>query len=627
MSLRRKLTLFFVAAVLLPVTLLAILLIKVSGESSAKEADARLAASLQTANAIYGQAMRVAPGEAERISREAAPALRNGNQDRLVTIAQQEMRSPVVAQVTIRDADGGILAQAGPSNSLAASTNQVRGGGEVIGEVRVTVLVTERFLHRVGNLTSREAALIDQEAVLSSTIPLERAQIPEQTEEPFDLEIPSGTVRAASVPLESSAGAQLVLVAPSRSNLIGSIPALTAVLVVFLIAALLLIVLLLRNLRNRIAEMLSAARRIGSGDFSEPIPVEGSDEMAGLAREINRMSEQLNSQMGELQHQRQQLDESVRRLGEAFASGLDRVALLEIAIETVVAACNADCGRVVLLERDRGSRVLTTERKPAHLVSVLERAGDAALERAAPASINSANHHAIAQAMIDGGDPDQVLCTMAVARSGPAFTEAEAQVLSYLIRQTRISIENAELHEVVARQAVTDDLTGISNHRHFSDWIEREAARLQRYEGELSLVLLDIDNFKAVNDTHGHLQGDRVLVAVADVLRSESREIDEVARFGGEEFVLALPGTPREGAMEVAERLRKRIDEIAVPAESEGVTIGVTVSLGVATGPADGSAGRDLIAAADRALYEAKRLGKNRVEATPGGDRRDAQGN
>lgn len=628
MSLRRKLTLFFVAAVAIPVTLLAVLLIRESGQSSQKQADARLTASLETATAVYEQALRVAPGESQRIAQEVQPAISRDDRQRLDQIAKREMLSPVIARVTIRGADGSLLAAAGPANSLAGSTSQVNAGGQQIGSVRVTILNADRFLHRVGTLTSREAALVDNNSVVSSTIPLERDQVPANSTEPFDINTSHGTLRAGAIPLGGSApGSQLVLVAPSQSGIFGSVPAVTAALVAFLIVALALIVLLLRTLRRRIAAMLAAARRIGSGDFSQQIPVEGSDEMAGLAQEINRMSEQISSQLEELQRQRRQLDESVRRLGEAFGAGLDRQALLEIAIETVVAACNADCGRVTFRESGGTERVLSTGESFHHLDSVLDRAVEAAAGRSTPTIIDSANHHALGQAMTDGEGAETVLCTMAVARSGPPFSVAEVQALGYLIAQTKISIENAELHELVAQQAVTDDLTGISNHRHFSEWIEREASRLERFEGPLSLLLLDIDNFKSVNDTYGHLQGDRVLVEVANVLRDESRGIDEAARFGGEEFVLALPGTPREGAIEVAERLRRKVAGIEVDGESNGDKITVTVSLGVATAPTDGSAGRDLIAAADRALYEAKRRGKNRVETPPNGSDPDSQGN
>ena len=133
-------------------------------------------------------------------------------------------------------------------------------------------------------------------------------------------------------------------------------------------------------------------------------------------------------------------------------------------------------------------------------------------------------------------------------------------MLRYLIGQASISVENIGLHERVAEQAVTDALTGLPNNRRFHELIERETQRLGRFGGELSLILLDIDDFKRVNDTFGHLQGDEVLRALGAFLQLESRGVDEPARYGGEEFVLALPETPKGGAVEVAERIRERIE-------------------------------------------------------------------
>ncbi len=625
MSLRRKLMLFFIAAVAIPVTLLAVLVVWVSGESSSKQADAQLEASLETATSVYRQAFRSAPEAARRTAAIAAPAVGRGDRAALRELVDREVADPAIAAVTIRDDGGRVLASSGPADALAAGAAPVRGENGVIGRAQVAVLSPQSYLRRVEALTAGDAALVDSDTVIGAETPVDRGQIPDGGTGPFDLETAGDAARAAAAPLPGVRATRVILIATTGSEPLGSIPLMSAVLLLFLLVALLLLFLLLRGLRRRLAEMLAAARRIGSGDYSRQIPLEGSDEMTDLAREINRMSTQISSQVEELGRQRRRLGESVRRLGDAFASGLDREALLGIAIETVTEACNADCGRVVMPEG--GSALSLTTADPGHLASVLDSVVEAAPGSVRPVVVDSANYHAMAQAMTDGDDHGATLCTLAVARTGPAFSAAEEQALTYLIGQTRTSIENIELHEVVARQAVTDDLTGISNHRHFIEWIERETARMDRFDGQLSLVMLDIDDFKSVNDGRGHLQGDLVLVAVAKALLEESREIDEVARFGGEEFVIGLPATPREGALELAERLRLRIEAMEIEAEDGGGPITVTASFGVASAPADGGAERQLIAAADRALYEAKRSGKNRVAAAPAGGAASAQGN
>jgi diguanylate cyclase (GGDEF)-like protein len=146
-----------------------------------------------------------------------------------------------------------------------------------------------------------------------------------------------------------------------------------------------------------------------------------------------------------------------------------------------------------------------------------------------------------------------------------------------------------------------------------------EVERARRYGHELGLIMLDIDNFKQVNDTYGHLQGDLVLREVARVLRQTSREIDEPARYGGEEMAVALPQTDLEGAYQFAERVRRRIEELALPQPGGGV-LRVTASFGAASLAAIRGGDKDtLVAAADAALYEAKRAGKNRTERAPDG--------
>jgi diguanylate cyclase (GGDEF)-like protein len=145
----------------------------------------------------------------------------------------------------------------------------------------------------------------------------------------------------------------------------------------------------------------------------------------------------------------------------------------------------------------------------------------------------------------------------------------------------------------------------------------------------MGLIMLDIDNFKSVNDTYGHLQGDMVLREVARVLRQSSREIDEPARYGGEEMAVALPQTDLEGAYQFAERVRRRIEALDLPVPSGDGHLKVTASFGVASLGTVGDMDKDaLVAAADAALYEAKRAGKNRTvrASAPPRRRRDVHG-
>jgi diguanylate cyclase (GGDEF)-like protein len=180
------------------------------------------------------------------------------------------------------------------------------------------------------------------------------------------------------------------------------------------------------------------------------------------------------------------------------------------------------------------------------------------------------------------------------------------------------------LHERTAEAAATDELTGLSNHRRFQQLIAKEIERSRRFNRPMSLALVDLDDFKRVNDTHGHLAGDEVLRAVADVLTRESRAVDEPARYGGEEFAIVLPETEVGGAQEVAERIRERLEHtsIALPGHDGEVTM--KASIGVAGTPDSTLDAKSLIESADTALYRAKREGKNRVvraERSEGGDR------
>jgi diguanylate cyclase (GGDEF)-like protein len=172
-------------------------------------------------------------------------------------------------------------------------------------------------------------------------------------------------------------------------------------------------------------------------------------------------------------------------------------------------------------------------------------------------------------------------------------------------------------HERAEEEAINDELTGLSNHRRFRQILAKEVERAKRFDRPLSVVMLDLDDFKAINDNHGHLMGDRVLREVGRILKLESREVDEPARYGGEEFAIALPETRIDGAMEVGERIRRRLDSIRIPLDGSG-EITIRASVGVAGSPEQAPDTKTLIKAADQALYRAKQQGKNRTARAAG---------
>lgn len=172
------------------------------------------------------------------------------------------------------------------------------------------------------------------------------------------------------------------------------------------------------------------------------------------------------------------------------------------------------------------------------------------------------------------------------------------------------------LHQRVAEQAVTDPLTGLWNRRYMAQTLDREVSRAIRFDHSISLIILDVDDFKEINDRQGHMQGDIVLEKVSDVVREATRSIDVAARYGGDELALILVETGREGAILLAERLGEQMRDTEVPLR-DGGSMAVTISVGVATIPDSAEDLASLVDAADRALLRAKREGKNQIGAAP----------
>lgn len=291
------------------------------------------------------------------------------------------------------------------------------------------------------------------------------------------------------------------------------------------------------------------------------------------------MADQLRTRLMELELQRTRLRDSLTRTGDLLTATHDVDQLLSVIASAAVEAADAE-GALLLSEQGTVIEVGTL--------------ADDANRFELPIATGESRFGILILHAAEIGE-DDLIATRA------------------LVAQAAVALENARLHKVVELKAISDGLTGLANRRHCEERLADEIARSQRYETPLALILCDIDEFKAANDTHGHAFGDLVLQQFAAVLDETLRDIDVSGRWGGEEFLIVLPETTLEGAIEAAERIRTAFAALEFTGTAGEVRM--TASFGVAHF-VSGSEAHELVSAADQALYEAKRRGKNRVKAT-----------
>gem|GEM_PF-6098962 len=329
------------------------------------------------------------------------------------------------------------------------------------------------------------------------------------------------------------------------------------------------------------------------------------------SRDRNNAIERVHDRNLALQRERTRLRAAVRRIGEAFASNLDLDALLEIVTRASVEALDAAAGRA---DTDEGPG-----RPPRPRAVVGEPGGDALIDRAAVRAArdngfgeaDEDDHHALASCItVD----ETVIGTVTVTRHGHPFDHEDRSLLAYLCGQASVAAANVLRHESLHHQALTDELTGLANHRRFQEVLGGVVDRHTETGESGALLLLDLDRFKSINDNHGHQAGDMVLQSVARVLADNCAGGALPARYGGEELAVVVPGTDLREARALAERIRRAVQDLRLRT-ADGAEIRVTVSGGVADLASGRRTREELIAASDTALYRAKNGGRNRIEA------------
>jgi two-component system cell cycle response regulator len=410
----------------------------------------------------------------------------------------------------------------------------------------------------------------------------------------------------------------------------GALPAGLLALLVLLVGGL-LVMRLAASLTDPVLRLTEAAERVARGDLTRRLPADSQDELGRLSAAFNHMTEELQVKIGELERSRDRLRQNVARLGDTLQRTHDLDGLLTTVLQAALSATEAQRATAWLVEGESVvARVSSPPGAPRAAVRRLPVGSDIAGEVAKDGRARRLGHgHEDASTLLGGPTlaaplrrGNGVLGVLVVERepAEPAFTSDDEAMLTSLAGPAGIAVDNVLLHREAQRLSVTDPLTGAGNLRHMTTTLAREVERSTRFDRPLSVLLLDLDHFKGVNDTYGHTVGDGVLRELARRLSSVVREVDTVARYGGEEFVVVTPETDTAGAQRLAQRICETVREEPFRIGSEVVE--VTVSVGVASLPVHGTASGDLVRAADEGLYAAKRAGRDQWQVAPGGQTR-----
>jgi diguanylate cyclase (GGDEF)-like protein len=613
MSFANRLTTFFVLMVLVPIVGIGLLGFRLIDATSAGRAQARADGLITAASAVYAADERAARAAAQAVA-ESVARLRPGRVEARIAKAA---RAAGLVRVEVL-VDGRRIASFGSAAAVAPGVVTLAAGRTSM-IVAASLTTAGEFVQAVSGPLSA-AVLSRGGAVLASTLD---GRLPAGA---VTRQVTVGSSRYATARdprLAGFDGKPLTLV--ELSNLRASTASNTGseLLAAALLGALALIAfgfarLASRGLNEMVRRFLTAASRLAARDFSVRVPVEGKDEFAQLARAFNTMSDQLEEYIARLDAERARLREAIRRTGETFESSRDRQQLEALTLETAITGLEAEFGRLTRREDELSPlRVCQASGDLSAAGPLIIEAERIALNEASLGEATAEDLYVIAARMGTTAQHSLAYGTLAIGRRGRPFSAADTELFRSLANQAWRALDNVRLHDEAEHKAITDLLTGLANHGEFQAVLHRELEGARRYHYPVGLILLDLDDFKLVNDTHGHLQGDAVLRAVARVLRESSREGDTAARYGGEELALILPHTDLDGAFTIAERIRATVAELRIDrVDGDGPPLQVSASVGVSA--SIGGQKEELIAEADSALYAAKRTGKNRTVRAAG---------
>ena len=655
MSLQRRLTLFFVLIVILPLVAAGYVVQRVVVGEISRRAVVALDPALDAAVAVYNARVRDMPDDVRAAVQRPrlARLIDGGDPDEVKEFLVDALEGARELDfLLLLDAEGRILGHArspgefvdgyqrpDPREILSAEAAsgpgfnrtrpipvRVRGSGAV-GSV-VGGFWLDRSILIGATAGTVELSLVSDGTVLASTATLDGpTEIGSFDGDTFETDI-GGAASAKARPLD---GGDMALVsstadAPIRAVSNKVLLYMAALLALALGVVTALAYLLARLITQPLEELSEGAAAIAEGRFDHRIQVRSKDEVGQLAEAFNDMTDTLGETVSELSSSRDQLRRAIRRVGDTLRSTHDMKQMLSSVLNTTVDAIRADGAVLWMFGSTR------EELYPARGVNVdldslgRVKVGDGIVGLVAERSVNvllpqqsglrptpAETNHPVMIA-IPLYSQDRIMGVIEVHREDPAdhFTEEEFDYVVFLGEQAGVAVENVLLHEEAQRLSITDGLTGVWNRRYFLMQFPQALAAAQRFQRPFSVLMLDLDDFKAINDNHGHQRGDAILVEFSKRVTRVIREVDTFARYGGEEFICLLSETDLQGARVTAEKILDAIrsEPFGVPGEPP---LTITVSIGVASYPLHGETYKSLVAAADKALYSAKQGGRDRV--------------
>ncbi len=528
---------------------------------------------------------------------------------------------PPVAYVT--DAEGKVVAGTKPDGALVSqpgvTSSRLLRSAKLIATLNVPVAVDHAFIdERLQPYLPKGIGVFvsDGQDVMSSTAKGGDAQpTPTSLQEGLhEVALQEGKQLALTQPLLDGSvlvGATMPakVAADQRSEGVAALWGFLVVLAGIMIAVAWFVSRAVGGALSRFAEV---ARELAGGELSRRIPVTGTDEIADLSSSFNDMAENLEDRIDSLTAARASMRRQVELFGDALANATDVGEMLQAVCSLAMESTVATHARFWTLDDDGHYE---------HAACIGLRPNDTepcGLEKAVPVrnvAIRSEGEPSwliVPARMRDG----QIVGLLTLVSTEVAFGDDDLRIAERIALQAAVAIDNARMHETLRLQATRDGLTGLPNHRTLQDELSKRLAEAYASGMPLGVCMLDIDNFKRVNDTYGHPIGDEAIKAIGRTLAHGIGGMGMVGRFGGEEFVVIMPGCDADAAWRIADRLREDIMTIEVPLDDGGI-LKVTSSFGVANvdqqHPGVRVDNAELLHQADVGMYNAKRSGKNRV--------------